>query len=122
MDAKATYTTSLTELRALRDEIERARAALVKLEAERDKQITALAPQQQAKAERIAPAAGLKPATTGSPAQRKARTTPKAPPTSRRHPAPRLQPRSLTVTSCRSAHHVQHRRPVPTTSISLRRW
>ncbi|MHA4819988.1 hypothetical protein ACXZ65_37195 [Streptomyces aculeolatus] len=58
MDAK-TYTTKLTELRALRDEIKQARAALVKLEAERDKQITALASHQQAKAERIVPAAGL---------------------------------------------------------------
>lgn len=58
MDAK-TYTTKLTELRALRDEIKRARAALAKLEAERDKQITALASWEQAKVERIAPAAGL---------------------------------------------------------------
>lgn len=58
MDAQ-TYTATLAELRALRDEIKKARAALAKLESARDKKITALAGHAKAKAERIAPAAGL---------------------------------------------------------------
>ncbi|MFG2994529.1 hypothetical protein ACGFZK_35410 [Streptomyces sp. NPDC048257] len=58
MDAK-TYTAALGELRVLRDDIKKAQAALARLEAERDKKITALAEYEKAKAERIAPAAGL---------------------------------------------------------------
>ncbi|MFE0630848.1 hypothetical protein ACFW3D_28300 [Streptomyces sp. NPDC058864] len=58
MDSK-TYTAALGELRTLRDEIKKAQAALTKLTAARDKQITAMAGYDKAKAERIAPAAGL---------------------------------------------------------------
>ncbi|MFF7205337.1 hypothetical protein [Streptomyces sp. NPDC008141] len=58
MDAQ-TYTTALAELRALRDEVKKAQAALARLETQRDKQIFALAGYEKAKAERIAPAAGL---------------------------------------------------------------
>ncbi|MET7938071.1 hypothetical protein [Streptomyces sp. NPDC005322] len=58
MDAK-TYNAALSELRALRDEIKRARTALDKLETERDKHIAAMATYAKAKAERIGPAAGL---------------------------------------------------------------
>jgi hypothetical protein len=58
MDAN-TYTATLAELRTLRDEIKKTRAVLAKLEAERDKKITALARHEKAKAERVAPAAGL---------------------------------------------------------------
>ncbi|MFD5887209.1 hypothetical protein ACFWHQ_14695 [Streptomyces sp. NPDC060334] len=58
MDAK-TYTAQLAELRALRDEIKKTRATLAKLESDRARQITALAGYEKAKAERIAPAAGL---------------------------------------------------------------
>ncbi|MGW7005846.1 hypothetical protein ACWGCW_24315 [Streptomyces sp. NPDC054933] len=58
MDAKA-YTSALSELRSLRDEIKKAQAVLAKLQTARDKQITALAGYSKAKAERIAPAAGL---------------------------------------------------------------
>ncbi|MEU3401980.1 hypothetical protein [Streptomyces filamentosus] len=58
MDAK-TYNAALAELRADRDEIKKARAALAKLENTRDKKIRALAAYDNANAERIAPAAGL---------------------------------------------------------------
>ncbi|MGW0702305.1 hypothetical protein ACWD0A_23910 [Streptomyces sp. NPDC002867] len=58
MDAQ-TYTATLADLRALRDEIKKVRVALAKLETARDKKITALAGHAKAKAERIAPAAGL---------------------------------------------------------------
>ncbi|MCQ4044756.1 hypothetical protein ACFOSC_32980 [Streptantibioticus rubrisoli] len=58
MDGKA-YTSALSELRAVRDEIKKTQAALAKLQAARDKQITELAGYNKAKAERIAPAAGL---------------------------------------------------------------
>lgn len=58
MDAQR-YTAALAELRTVRDEIKKTRAALAKLEAERDRQITQLAGYEKAKAERIAPAAGL---------------------------------------------------------------
>jgi hypothetical protein len=58
MDAK-TYTATLAELRALRDDIKKAQATLTKLETERNKKITTLATHDKAKAERIAPAAGL---------------------------------------------------------------
>ncbi|WP_030267278.1 hypothetical protein [Streptomyces violens] len=58
MDAKA-YANALGELRAVRDEIKKARAALAKLEADRDKRVAQLAGHAKAKAERIAPAAGL---------------------------------------------------------------
>ncbi|MFF5976936.1 hypothetical protein ACFY7C_36075 [Streptomyces sp. NPDC012769] len=58
MDAK-TYNATLAELRADRDEIKKARTALAKLEASRDKKIRALADYEKATAERIAPAAGL---------------------------------------------------------------
>ncbi|MDX3640168.1 hypothetical protein [Streptomyces sp. MB09-02B] len=58
MDAQR-YTAALAELRTVRDEIKKTRASLAKLEAERDRQITRLAGYEKAKAERIAPAAGL---------------------------------------------------------------
>ncbi|MFD7819584.1 hypothetical protein ACFV6E_42775, partial [Streptomyces sp. NPDC059785] len=58
MDAPS-YTAALAELRTVRDEIKKARAVLAKLEADRDKRIVRLAAYPKAKAERIAPAAGL---------------------------------------------------------------
>ncbi|MFE7497534.1 hypothetical protein ACFU6O_00345 [Streptomyces albidoflavus] len=58
MDAQS-YNTALTELRTLRDEIKKARSRLAKLEASRDRQVTQVAVYEKAKAERIAPAAGL---------------------------------------------------------------
>ncbi|MCZ4120230.1 hypothetical protein [Streptomyces sp. H39-S7] len=58
MDAK-TYTTALAELRTLRDDIKKAQVALAKLEAERGRRIVLLAGYDKAKADRIAPAAGL---------------------------------------------------------------
>ncbi|MEU6443177.1 hypothetical protein [Streptomyces sp. NPDC047046] len=58
MDAQS-YKTALAALRTVRDEIKKTQARLAKLEASRDKQITQLATHQGAKADRIAPAAGL---------------------------------------------------------------
>ncbi|GAA0651956.1 Mucin-19 [Streptomyces thermocarboxydovorans] len=58
MDAKS-YNAALAELRTVRDAINKTRARLAKLETDRDKQITELASYEKAKAERIAPAAGL---------------------------------------------------------------
>jgi hypothetical protein len=58
MDAQS-YNAALADLRAVRNEIKKTQAALAKLEAERDKQLTRLAGYDKAKAERIAPAAGL---------------------------------------------------------------
>lgn len=58
MDAQS-YTTALADLRTVRDQIKKARMALAKLEADRDKRIVQLASYEKAKAERIAPAAGL---------------------------------------------------------------
>ncbi|MFD6327033.1 hypothetical protein ACFWOL_30270 [Streptomyces sp. NPDC058442] len=58
MDAQS-YSTALADLRTVRDQIKKARAALAKLEADRDKRIVQLASYEKAKAERIAPAAGL---------------------------------------------------------------
>jgi hypothetical protein len=58
MDAKA-YTSALAELRAVRDEIKKTEATLAKLTADRDKRVKALGTYEKAKAERIAPAAGL---------------------------------------------------------------
>ncbi|AYN43383.1 hypothetical protein D9753_36180 [Streptomyces dangxiongensis] len=58
MDAQS-YNAALSELRTVRDAIKKARAELSKLEADRDKRITQLASYGKAKAERIAPAAGL---------------------------------------------------------------
>ncbi|MGW4026790.1 hypothetical protein ACWEEL_36405, partial [Streptomyces sp. NPDC005009] len=58
MDAQS-YTTALADLRTVRDQIKKARAALAKLEGDRDKRIVQLAFYEKAKAERIAPAAGL---------------------------------------------------------------
>ncbi|MET8978994.1 hypothetical protein ABZX85_25580 [Streptomyces sp. NPDC004539] len=58
MDAQS-YNTALADLRGVRDAIRKARAQLVKLEADRDKQIVRLAGHAKASAERIAPAAGL---------------------------------------------------------------
>ncbi|GAA4561229.1 hypothetical protein [Streptomyces collinus] len=58
MDAQS-YSTALADLRTVRDQIKKARAALAKLEADRDKRIIQLASHDKAKAERIAPAAGL---------------------------------------------------------------
>ncbi|MBC7268743.1 MAG: hypothetical protein H5T76_08450 [Streptomyces sp.] len=58
MDAQS-YNAALADLRGVRDQIKKTRAALAKLEADRDKQIVQLASYEKAKAERIAPAAGL---------------------------------------------------------------
>lgn len=58
MDAQS-YNTALTELRTVRDKIKKVRADLAKLEADRDQRITQLAAHDKAKAERIAPAAGV---------------------------------------------------------------
>ncbi|MFJ7423898.1 hypothetical protein ACIQXD_35740 [Streptomyces uncialis] len=58
MDAQS-YNAALTELRTVRDEIKSARAALAKLESNRDRRVAQLASHEKAKAERIAPAAGL---------------------------------------------------------------
>jgi hypothetical protein len=58
MDAQS-YSTALADLRTVRDQIKKARAALAKLQADRDKRIIQLASYDKAKAERIAPAAGL---------------------------------------------------------------
>ncbi|MFL1897614.1 hypothetical protein ACJWDR_00665 [Streptomyces tauricus] len=58
MDAHK-YTAALADLRGVRDEIKKTRATLARLEAQRDKQVGLLAGHDKAKAERIAPAAGL---------------------------------------------------------------
>ncbi|HEY8986378.1 MAG TPA: hypothetical protein VIU15_43250 [Streptomyces sp.] len=58
MDAQS-YSTALADLRTVRDQIKKTRAVLAKLEADRDKRIIQLASYEKAKAERIAPAAGL---------------------------------------------------------------
>ncbi|GLV79382.1 hypothetical protein ACH4VS_37985 [Streptomyces hygroscopicus] len=58
MDAQS-YNAALAELRTVRDKIKKVRAELTKLEADRDQRITQLATYAKAKAERIAPAAGL---------------------------------------------------------------
>lgn len=58
MDAQS-YSTALADLRTVRDQIKKTRAVLAKQEADRDKLIIGLASYEKAKAERIAPAAGL---------------------------------------------------------------
>lgn len=58
MDASA-YKAGLAELRTLREDIKKARTALNRLEARRDKKISSLAAHGKAKAEQLAPAAGL---------------------------------------------------------------
>lgn len=58
MDAQS-YSSALADLRALRDQIKKTRARLARQEADRDKLIIQLASYEKAKAERIAPAAGL---------------------------------------------------------------
>ncbi|WP_435613692.1 hypothetical protein [Streptomyces sp. bgisy159] len=58
MDAQS-YSSALADLRTLRDQIKKTRALLARQEADRDKLITQLASYEKAKAERIAPAAGL---------------------------------------------------------------
>ncbi|MGW1601397.1 hypothetical protein [Streptomyces eurythermus] len=58
MDAQS-YNAGLTELRTVRDQVKKVRAELARLEADRDKRIAHLATYAKAKAERIAPAAGL---------------------------------------------------------------
>ncbi|MFE0820705.1 hypothetical protein [Streptomyces sp. NPDC058847] len=58
MDAQS-YNAALTELRTVRDRIKKSRAELTKLEADRDQRIARLAAHAKAKAERIAPAAGM---------------------------------------------------------------
>jgi hypothetical protein len=58
MDAQS-YNAALAELRTVRDTIKKARVELAKLEADRDQRIAQLASYDKAKAERIAPAAGL---------------------------------------------------------------
>ncbi|MGW7786863.1 hypothetical protein [Streptomyces tricolor] len=58
MDAQS-YNAGLTELRTVRDKVKKVRAELARLEADRDKRIAHLATYAKAKAERIAPAAGL---------------------------------------------------------------
>jgi hypothetical protein len=58
MDAQS-YSTALADLRTVRDQIKKTRAALAKQETDRDKLIVRVASYERAKAERIAPAAGL---------------------------------------------------------------
>lgn len=58
MDAQS-YSAALAELRTVRDAIKKTRTALAKQEADRDKLVIQLAAYEKAKAERIAPAAGL---------------------------------------------------------------
>ncbi|MFJ5221025.1 hypothetical protein ACIP98_41080 [Streptomyces sp. NPDC088354] len=58
MDAKA-YNASLAELRGMRDEIRALTKELETLQRKRDKQVVALGAYEKAKADRIAPAAGL---------------------------------------------------------------
>ncbi|WP_252866232.1 MULTISPECIES: hypothetical protein [Streptomyces] len=58
MDAQ-TYNAALAELRAVRDKIKKSRAELAKLETDRNQRITRLAAYSKAKAERLAPAAGM---------------------------------------------------------------
>jgi hypothetical protein len=58
MDAQS-YSTALADLRTVRDQIKKTRAALTKQEADRDKLIIQLASYAKAKAERVAQAAGL---------------------------------------------------------------
>ncbi|MFJ3644450.1 hypothetical protein [Streptomyces murinus] len=58
MDAQS-YSTALADLRTVRDQIKKTRALLAKQETDRDKLIIQLASYEKAKAERIAPAAGL---------------------------------------------------------------
>ncbi|MFI8932492.1 Mucin-19 [Streptomyces sp. NPDC053474] len=58
MDSKK-YNAGLAELRGLRDDIKKAQAALRKLEDRRDRTLKAVAGYSKAKADRIAPAAGL---------------------------------------------------------------
>ncbi|MFD4998710.1 hypothetical protein [Streptomyces buecherae] len=58
MDTQS-YNAALADLRTVRDDIKKTQTALAKLEAERDKRIARLAAYDKAKAERIAPAAGL---------------------------------------------------------------
>ncbi|WP_371352354.1 Mucin-19 [Streptomyces malaysiensis] len=53
------FTTGLSALRGVRDDIKAVRKELQRLEADRDKQIVALGAYEKAKADRIAPAAGL---------------------------------------------------------------
>ncbi|MEU5335652.1 hypothetical protein AB0G51_20325 [Streptomyces asoensis] len=101
MDAQS-YNAALADLRGVRDEIKKARAALTKLEADRNKRITQLALSDRAKAERIAPAAGLSVAdvvalapalapaelATSDSAPPQAPPTPLAPPQLPPHPEP----------------------------------
>jgi hypothetical protein len=58
MDAQS-YNAALADLRTVRDKIKKVRAELTKLETDRHQRITQLATYGKAKAERIAPAAGL---------------------------------------------------------------
>jgi hypothetical protein len=53
------FTAGLRELRGVRDEIKTVRRELEQLEADRDKQVVALGGYEKAKADRLAPAAGL---------------------------------------------------------------
>ncbi|SFL69303.1 hypothetical protein [Streptomyces pini] len=82
------FTAGLAELRGLRDEIKTLRKQLAKLETARDKQITALAAYEKAKAERIAPAAGVSVADVVALAPTLA---PPAPPQPQEEPAPTPQ-------------------------------
>ncbi|MFE9181337.1 hypothetical protein ACFYN5_34370 [Streptomyces sp. NPDC007126] len=58
MDAQS-YNAALAELRTVRDRIKKLRTELAKLETDRDQRITRVAAYGKAKAERIAPAAGV---------------------------------------------------------------
>ncbi|AQS65583.1 hypothetical protein [Streptomyces pactum] len=58
MDAQS-YNAALAELRTVRDKIKKLRTELAKLETDRDQRITRVAAYGKAKAERIAPAAGM---------------------------------------------------------------
>ncbi|WP_405419353.1 hypothetical protein [Streptomyces erythrochromogenes] len=107
MDAK-TYTAALGELRVLRDDIKKAQTALARLEAERDKKITMLADYEKAKAERIAPAAGLSLAEVVSrvPALAPATLTADAAPTEPVQPATAIESAPVQATEATEADEV----------------
>ncbi|MEV1040430.1 Mucin-19 [Streptomyces sp. NPDC050204] len=107
------YSEGLAALRQLRDEIKKAQSALDRLAAKRDKQIRSLASHKKAKADRLAPAAGmsiedlvkiapeLAPSPTGGAATSPANgSTPAPAPTEHRGaPAPGLTPIPADINS-----------------------
>ncbi|MFF8476046.1 coiled-coil domain-containing protein [Streptomyces sp. NPDC015414] len=112
MDAQS-YNATLAELRAVRDEIKKARKELTRLEADRDQKIGRLAAYAKAKAERIAPAAGLSVADIVdlvpalAPDSLAENATPAAPPTQttiaapgHAEPEPTWQPAAAAPSTC----------------------